>query len=68
MIYKLHKNFDGTHTSGFNYDTGLNVLFTTASLRGQHIDIATCPAGYSLDTSGGSGNYICRTIDSVPCG
>lgn len=41
-------------------DANLNILFTTLSLVGEPVDIATCPAGWSLDTSGGQGNYICR--------
>jgi hypothetical protein len=43
-------------------DTQLNILFNSKNLVGQTIDIATCPAGWNLDTSGGAGNYICRRI------
>lgn len=48
-------------------DSQLNILFTTFNLRNQHIDVATCQPGYSLDTSGGVGNYICRRITNAPC-
>lgn len=47
-------------------DTQLNILFTTGSLIGQHIDIATCPPGWTLDTSGGQGNYVCRRTLTTP--
>jgi hypothetical protein len=48
-------------------DSQLNILFTTANLIGQHIDVATCPPGWSLDISGGQGNYICkRTLTTPP--
>ena len=47
-------------------DTELNILFTTGSLIGQHIDIATCALGWTLDTSGGQGNYICRRTLIIP--
>lgn len=43
-------------------DSQLNILFNSKSLNGQHIDIATCPPGWNLDTSGGQGNYVCRRI------
>jgi hypothetical protein len=43
-------------------DSTLNVLFTSESLIGQHIDVATCPTGYNLDTSGGPGAYICKKV------
>lgn len=49
-------------------NTDLNIAFSSESLRGNHIDIATCAAGYSLDTSGGSGFYTCRKITDAPCG
>jgi len=48
----------------------LTVLFRTIDLLGQHIDIATCPVDYFLDTTAGQGNYICRqilTTASTPC-
>lgn len=41
-------------------DLDLNIPFASHSLRGTSFDVATCPVGYSLDTSGGQGNYICR--------
>jgi len=41
-------------------DLDLNIPFASHSLRGTTFDVATCPGTYSLDTSGGSGTYICR--------
>lgn len=41
-------------------DLALNIAFASHSLRGTSLDVATCPSGWSLDTSGGQGNYICR--------
>lgn len=49
-------------------DTNLNILFKTSSLIGSHIDIATCDAGWTLDTSGGQGFYHCRQILTQGCG
>lgn len=43
-------------------DTDLNILFQTSSLIGGSLDIATCPSGYFLDTSGGQGNYVCKRV------
>lgn len=44
-------------------DAGLNILFQSSSLRGTSFDVATCDPGWSLDTSGGAGNYTCvRTL------
>jgi hypothetical protein len=40
----------------------LNILFKTSTLRGSTYDIATCPATYTLDTTGGSGNYVCKKV------
>jgi len=48
-------------------DSSLNILFTTEDLRGSDFDVATCGAGYSLDTSGGSGSYICRRVLTKVC-
>lgn len=48
-------------------DAALTILFKSSDLIGQHIDIATCPAGYSLDTTGGQGNYICKKITLADC-
>lgn len=48
----------------------LDIIFTTSDLIGNSIDIATCPPGYFLDTTGGSGDYICRQITTTvtnPC-
>lgn len=48
-------------------DSDLDILFHTSQLIGADpIDIATCPAGYSLDTTGGSGNYRCLRLTTVP--
>lgn len=41
-------------------DLDLNIPFASHSLRGTSFDVATCPVGWSLDTSGGVGNYVCR--------
>lgn len=43
-------------------DSQLNILFHSGQLIGTTIQVATCPAGWNLDTSGGPGNYICRRI------
>jgi hypothetical protein len=44
-------------------DLDLTIPFASHSLRGTSFDVATCPANYSLDTSGGAGNYTCvRTL------
>lgn len=46
-------------------DSQLNILFRTSTLRCipptgcVSFDVATCPVGYSLDVSGGSGSYVC---------
>jgi len=48
-------------------DDDLNILFKTSDLRGDHMDAATCPDGYSLDASGGVGSYTCVRIDIKPC-
>jgi hypothetical protein len=45
----------------------LTIPFSTESLRGNTIDIATCPATYSLDTSAGVGLYICRRTLTSSC-
>lgn len=44
-------------------ESQLNILFRSGSLRGQHIDVASCADGWTLDTSGGQGNYVCRKTD-----
>lgn len=47
-------------------DAGLSIAFKSSTLRGTTFDVATCPSGYSLDTSGGSGDYICvRTLTDI---
>jgi PKD-like domain len=43
-------------------DGQLNILWSSAALRGQHVDVATCAVGWNLDTSGGVGHYICTQI------
>jgi len=43
-------------------DSDLTFLFRTSTYVGETIDIATCPDGWVLDTSGGSGNYVCRRV------
>jgi len=48
-------------------DLDLNIPFASHSLRGTTYDIATCDAGYALDTSGGPGNYVCRRITYGIC-
>lgn len=50
-----------------NDDGDLNFLFRTSDYLGETIDIATCLPGWILDTSGGSGNYVCRrTLTTEP--
>lgn len=48
-------------------DAALNILFKSSDLRGTSFDVATCDAGWSLDTSGGSGNYICVRTTYMDC-
>lgn len=48
-------------------NTDLRIVFDTANLIGQHIDIATCPENYSLDTSKGAGNYTCIKNVRIHC-
>lgn len=48
-------------------DAQLNILYKTSSIRGTTYDIAACPSGYSLDTSAGTGNYICRQTLTKVC-
>lgn len=43
-------------------DAQLNRLFHSGSLVGGRLDIATCPDGYFLDTSGGQGSYVCKRV------
>jgi hypothetical protein len=47
-------------------DAALTRPFKTSSLFGQHYDVATCDPGWSLDTSGGQGNYVCKRILTTP--
>lgn len=48
-------------------DSQIVYVFQTSQLIGATpIDIATCPSGYVLDTSGGSGNYQCVRITTTP--
>lgn len=51
---------------GATQDADLNILFKTSTFRGGHIDIASCPAGWQLDTSGGQGNYVCKRTLTEP--
>jgi len=48
-------------------DAQLNILFKTSSVRGSHMDVATCPANYNLDTSGGVGAYVCTRTQYKIC-
>lgn len=48
-------------------DASLNILFSSQSLISQHIDVATCPTGYNLDTSEGQGNYHCIRTLTTDC-
>lgn len=43
-------------------EADLDIVFKSGDLVGDVIDIAECNVGFNLDTSGGSGNYICRMI------
>lgn len=52
---------------GATADGQLNILFNSASLRGTTYDVATCADGYSLDTSGGQGAYVCTRILNTIC-
>lgn len=54
-------------STGTTADIGLTILFKSSQLNGTTYDVATCPDGYSLDTSGGSGSYVCKHIDYKPC-
>lgn len=48
-------------------DGALDIDFRTDDLLTEHIDIATCPVGYVLDTTAGQGNYVCtRTLTEPP--
>ncbi len=53
---------------GATQDADLNILFQTSDLRGSTLDIATCSSGWFLDTSGGSGNYVCKRLEYLGCG
>lgn len=48
-----------TELSSATSDASLDIIFKTSDYIGTHIDIATCTAGYFLDTTDGQGNYIC---------
>ena len=48
-------------------DLDLSISFASHNLRGTSFDVATCPSGWSLDTSGGAGNYICRRTTYAIC-
>lgn len=47
-------------------DGALTIAFASHSLIGTHYDVATCEPGWSLDTSGGQGNYVCKRILTTP--
>lgn len=47
-------------------DAALTILFRTSTLVGGTVDVATCNAGWSLDTTGGPGSYICRRTLTTP--
>lgn len=48
-------------------DLDLNIVFRTGTLIGTSYSVATCPAGWSLDVSGGEGFYVCRRTLTEPC-
>lgn len=48
-------------------DSQLNILYKTSTLRGTTYDVATCQDGYNLDTSGGSGSYVCTRVLEKVC-
>lgn len=48
-------------------DSQLNIVYKSSAVAGTTYDIATCPAGYSLDNSGGSGNYTCVLVQTKVC-
>lgn len=65
----VYNNTSGEITAATD-DSELNILFHTAQLIGDPIQIAACPDDYFLDTSEGPGSYICRkitTTSSTPC-
>lgn len=49
-------------------DAGLDILYNSYDqIAAGKIDVATCPVGWSLDTSGGAGSYVCKkTITEAP--
>lgn len=48
-------------------DAVLTIPFATHMLIGTTFDVATCPANYSLDVSGGAGNYTCTRTQYKAC-
>lgn len=48
-------------------DSQLSILFKSSALIGTTFDVATCPSGYSLDSSGGSGSYVCTKVETKIC-
>ncbi len=48
-------------------DAQLNIIYKSSSVRGTTFDVATCPATYSLDSSGGSGSYVCTKVTTKVC-
>jgi hypothetical protein len=58
---------DPSTIPGITDDSQIQYLFQTSQMIGsQPIDIATCNPGFTLDTSGGSGNYRCVQVNTVP--
>lgn len=48
-------------------DADLTIPFASHALRGGSFNVATCPSGYSLDTSGGTGAYTCVRTQYKNC-
>lgn len=67
--YAIYDNTD-LEIENATKDSDLKYLFRSSQMIGERIDIATCPPGWTLDTSNGTGNYVCRKITNsatVPC-
>lgn len=48
-------------------DSQLSFLYKSSDSIGLPINVATCPDGWSLDTTGGVGNFICRKTTTASC-
>ncbi len=48
-------------------DLDLNIIFASHTLRGTSFDVATCNAGWSLNSAGGTGNFICVRTTYKSC-